>query len=247
MPNTTLFPLGAINVQSTTYTIVQTDETVQANAAGAAFTITLPTVASTPVGRMFKIIKTDSSANAVTIQRQGSSVIWVSGASFTSVPITLQGQSLTVESDGTDWFIVGSPLTSFSGRYYSTSAQSMASGSATTVIWNQVVFESISGSMNTATGVFTVPIAGKYEVSSTVIGPSSGTGLTVLYNRKNSTTDAVTSQPNNTNQVQFNNSCVIPCAVNDTIDVQFLQTSGSSFTFSSTAYYSFVTITRVGN
>jgi hypothetical protein len=58
---------------STAYTISPaTDELIDCNATTAAFTVTLPALAKTPLGQVFTITKVDSSANAVTVAVTGS-------------------------------------------------------------------------------------------------------------------------------------------------------------------------------
>ena len=78
-----------------------TGATVLVNASGGAVTITLPTAA---VGedRRYTIKKIDSSAFTVTIDGNGAETI--DGA--TTAVITMQYESVTVQSDGTSWYIL---------------------------------------------------------------------------------------------------------------------------------------------
>ena len=95
-------PAATVNsvVQSETsnYTIQITDDVVLANASGGAFSLTLPT-ASGNSGKLLHLMKTDQSANAVTIV--GS----VSGAS--SPTLTNYLQEVEIISDGTIWNLLG--------------------------------------------------------------------------------------------------------------------------------------------
>jgi len=75
--------------------------TVLCNAASAPITVSLP-LASTSEGVIFTIKKTDSSSNAVTIQRSGSDLI----DGVTSHTITQQYVTMAFESDGTSWSIL---------------------------------------------------------------------------------------------------------------------------------------------
>jgi hypothetical protein len=52
------------------------------------------------------VIKADSSANAVTVNRSGSqTILGTAGAALTSVALAAQGNSVTLVSDGANWLI----------------------------------------------------------------------------------------------------------------------------------------------
>lgn len=85
-------------VTSATYTITEDDGTILVNASSAAVTVTLP---EHEAGRIFTVLKTDSSGNAVTL-KPGSGTI--NGATTQST--TTQYGKFTVQSDGTNWFII---------------------------------------------------------------------------------------------------------------------------------------------
>ena|SRR5258706_8036580 len=72
------------------------------NANGAPFTVTLPAAASVP-GQEYSFIKTDASANAVTIQ--GNAAELINGANTTS--LAAQYNKVRIICDGTKWHIVG--------------------------------------------------------------------------------------------------------------------------------------------
>ena len=76
-------------------TLTNTDHTVYCNAAGGAFTVTLP-AANTVPGQLFVIKKIDSSGNAVTV---GGTV-----DGTTNPALTAQWQVLRVRSDGTNYY-----------------------------------------------------------------------------------------------------------------------------------------------
>ena len=92
---------AALASVSTTTTLDVTHYTVLGDASGAAFTITLPTAAGI-TGRMYNVKKTDSSANAVTVDAAGSETI--DGALTQS--LATQYQTITIQSDGTNWVIL---------------------------------------------------------------------------------------------------------------------------------------------
>ncbi len=94
--------LGGVTVVSKTanYTPLSTDAYIECDASGGAFTITLPPVAGNP-GLALDIMKTDSSANAVTVDGDGSDLI--DGA--TTAVIVSENESIVVVSNGTSWGI----------------------------------------------------------------------------------------------------------------------------------------------
>lgn len=91
----------AVRSVTASTTVVDSDYLILADATGGAITVTLPAV-SLNAGRRFNIKKTDASGNAVTID--GASSETIDGA--TTVAISTQYASYTVQSDGTAWWIV---------------------------------------------------------------------------------------------------------------------------------------------
>ncbi len=83
------------------YTITSSDTVIMASASGGNVVITLP-LASTVSGYRFYVKRTDSSGNTVTLARSGSNTI--DGA--TSHTLDAQYTSVTVVSDGSNWFII---------------------------------------------------------------------------------------------------------------------------------------------
>lgn len=94
--------------KTTTYTILNTDRVITANAAGGAFTLTLPT-ASGINGRVLQIKKIDSTINVVTIDGNSSETI---DGSLTKKLCT-QYESITLVSDGTNWLVLDRKIPSF--------------------------------------------------------------------------------------------------------------------------------------
>lgn len=94
---------GKLNVSTKTaaYTIEQGDKIILGNATGGPFTVTLPPAAQYE-GKQFIIKKTDASANAVTIDGNGSETI--DGA--LTVALSTQYESRTVVSNGSNWSII---------------------------------------------------------------------------------------------------------------------------------------------
>ena len=86
---------------TTTYTISSTEEIVLADATGGAFTATLPTAVNKE-GFIYRVKKTDSSANAVTVDGDGTETI---DGSLTFA-ITYEDEVITVVSDNANWHII---------------------------------------------------------------------------------------------------------------------------------------------
>lgn len=88
---------------TTTYTVV--DEThIGADAAGGAFTVTIPNTAET-VHRLVTVKRLNSGANAVTVQLSTGTI---DGAA--SISLTAQYQARSILLDGTNGLIVGAHL-----------------------------------------------------------------------------------------------------------------------------------------
>lgn len=91
-----------VNTQSgTSYTVSASDTVVIADATSNNVTVTLP-AASTVNGYRFYVKRKDGSANSVTVARSGGDTI--DGA--TSVTLDAQYTSITVVSDGSNWYIL---------------------------------------------------------------------------------------------------------------------------------------------
>ena len=88
-------------ITAVTYSAATDDSAIIANAGSNAITITMPLAAGVTEGYTIKIKKSDATANIVTIQRQSSDYI----DSGTSIQLTLEGESVTLISDGaTTWY-----------------------------------------------------------------------------------------------------------------------------------------------
>lgn len=92
------------STKTTTYTVTTSDRNglILANATGGAFTISLPTVASAGAGFKISFKKTDASANAVTIDGNGSEEI--DGA--TTYALSEQYDFVTLVNNGTSWDVI---------------------------------------------------------------------------------------------------------------------------------------------
>jgi hypothetical protein len=92
---------GTLLSRTANYTIIPTDYTISCNSTGGTFTVTLP-AAATNSGKVFYIRKTDASANRVILDGNASETI--DGA--LTYNITVQNETITVQSDGTNWLMI---------------------------------------------------------------------------------------------------------------------------------------------
>lgn len=96
--------VGAVTITSadSTYTLPAAISVIFCNATGGTTTITTGSAASNFTGRIIQIKKTDSGSNSCTFDPNGSETVDGS-ATHTN---TIQYQSFTYVSDGTNWFII---------------------------------------------------------------------------------------------------------------------------------------------
>ena len=91
-------PQNSITVL-TTYSILRTDEEVKCNATGGAFTVTLPSIsgmaAANLMAKAYRIEKTDSGANAVTIAAATGDTIKLAA----TIALSFQYQAVILEFD----------------------------------------------------------------------------------------------------------------------------------------------------
>lgn len=91
----------ATSTKTSNYTVTTSDTVILADATSGTIAITLPTAASA-AGYRFFVKRIDNSGNSVTVDRSGSDTI--DGA--TSHTISVQYTSLTLVSNGSNWFII---------------------------------------------------------------------------------------------------------------------------------------------
>lgn len=109
-----------IRTITTTDSVVAGDrkKTLLCDATSAAFTLTLLAAATAANGFELTIVKTDSTANAVTIDGNSSETI-AGAATYT---LSGQGDAATLMCDGSNWHFVGSKTTPSAVAAASTSA-----------------------------------------------------------------------------------------------------------------------------
>lgn len=102
----TLQSNGALIVENVSYSAAATlsanTTIVKASAASGAFTLTLPPAASSE-GLVYVILKTDSTANVVTVKGNGAELI---NAANTYTGLSAQYNVVRLFCDGTQWYEV---------------------------------------------------------------------------------------------------------------------------------------------
>ncbi len=90
----------AVAAKTANYTATSSDYLLLVDATAGAVTITLP-AASSSSGMVLIVKKTDSGANAVTVDANGAETI----DGVTTVGLTTQYDSVKIQCDGTEWWI----------------------------------------------------------------------------------------------------------------------------------------------
>lgn len=93
-----------VTTQTGAYAVASTIEVVLANPSGGAFDVTLPN-ANLVIGRQITVKRSNTSANTVTVKSAGGTIDGVAAA--TGIVLAGGGYaSITVVSDGTNWWII---------------------------------------------------------------------------------------------------------------------------------------------
>jgi len=156
-----------VDAKTATYTVVIGDnaKTLRADASGGAYTITLVAVATAGDGYQITIIKEDSSANAVTIDGNGSETI--NGA--TTIAILEQYSSVTLTSTGSEWLVTQDRRSpdqpAFLARNNATDANVTGNGTFATVDFDTEIYDN---GADFAADTFTAPVTGKYLLTAQV-------------------------------------------------------------------------------
>lgn len=159
---------GAVTLGATGSTLNRCDAT------SAAFTVTLP-AASARNGVVFIFTKTDSSANAVTIQRAGSDTI----AGATSIALSQQYQYVVLVSDGTSvWQVFAMGIASTNGAVKVPLLTSDPASPAPGEMWGRTADAFIRYVPGTGGSANQLEIKAAKDIASGYVGLDSATRLT---------------------------------------------------------------------
>lgn len=199
------------SVSSANYTILDTDgyHTIEVNTGASDRTVTLPTVADNS-GRAIVITKTDSGAGYVIIDGEGAETV----NGDTTVSLHHQYDSITVQSNGSEWFIVRSARKNRVIR---------------ALLSSDISSDSSANSDLTITGL---TIGRQYRVSAQMVSLSVDGGDTTLNILQGSTTFARISQDSNEPTSDFEQmagsiASVFTCT-NTTLTVNLVCTNNGS-------------------
>lgn len=90
-----------IDTKTSSYPVTASDYTILCDATSGTLTITLP-LATDVEGQIYNVKKVDSSVNDVTLAASGGDLI--DGSS--SVSTNIQWTTISVQSDGTNWYVL---------------------------------------------------------------------------------------------------------------------------------------------
>lgn len=155
--------------KTTTYTATSSDDIILCSTSGGAWTLTLPAAASN-TGKVYKIIKTTSDVNALTIDGNSSETI----AGVATTKLIGQYDSIQIISDGSNWQRVSK--NAIAARYTTAAGQSITNdGNFYIIDFGTVVHDTYSCVTTGSSWKFTVPAdgAGLYAVSVGVVYDSA--------------------------------------------------------------------------
>lgn len=114
LDNLAAYVSGGLSTQVKTanYTALKTDGYLYGATAGGAFAFTIPTAASVGAGKTYKIKKTDTHTNVLTISRSSSDTFDYEGTTSTSLTCNTVNEEWEITSDGTSKWYVNSHHTS---------------------------------------------------------------------------------------------------------------------------------------
>lgn len=119
-------------ITATPYTALTTDYLLPVNAAGGAKVINLPTAVGIK-GRMYAVLKTDTTTNTVTVDANASETI---GGQLTLV-LSSQGECAILISDGANWLVImeRGPLSKFNATVAPAVTDDAGDGYAPGSVW----------------------------------------------------------------------------------------------------------------
>lgn len=132
-------------------------------------------------------------------------------------------------------------------RAFRTTNQSIPDNTLTTVAFDNTDYDN-SGGFNLSTGVWTCPVAGKYDIQGIAKFGAVATGTRVLYFRLNGATvyEIDSKQGDAIYAIRLNGSTTLNLALNDTLELMVLQDSTGPLNYLSGTTVGSFCITQVG-
>jgi hypothetical protein len=227
------------------FTATDAEDVILYDLTSAARTLTLPTAVGIS-GRVYTIKKTDSSANALTVD--GATTETIDGVLTRKV--AFQNDTLVIVSDGTNWKTMKAER--IAARYSTAAAPSIANNGAL-VPYDTVTYD--PGGYVTTGGAwkFTAPIPGLYRVTAAAsinAAWTSGQAFGLRLYKNGSHASDLCFCPiwvTGTTDMRANGSDTIQLAATDYVHVVCVQNSGGALTLDASALENFITIERIGD
>lgn len=242
-------PYLASNPQSATYVLTMADKRVDFTTSTSTLDATLPTAVGCS-GKPFTIKKVDQSTGKVVLKTTSSQTI--DGLASAAIILGTIGDSITVESNGSNWVIVNFDI--FVGISVANSAgTTLTRNTETTVPFATETYDPWGA---WATPTFTAPIAGKYEIKVNLTVTSGATwaaGDYLLVIIDKSGTDTLyklnIQQAAHTTLVNGSIEAVIALAAGETMEIHATaqRVAAGDVTLLAQATNNYMSITRIGN
>lgn len=246
----------AVTTKTGTYTILNTDDLILADASGGSFTLTLPDCA-TNSGKVFWVYASVApGANVVTLSKAGSDTI----AGMTTVKLGTFGDIIQIASGGgTVWEILNYGISNCL-QYESNTARSISDNAATTgqFLMEDKIYDPL-GQYNATNAIVTIQVPGTYRFGGSVeLASNAGWDrneylqLRLYKNTGGGAAQArnvatLYAQATNTLQMATSGFGDIKCAAGDTLEVRVFQNSGGSINTSADPLSNWISLVRVGN
>lgn len=234
---------------TTTDTALTTDETIELS--GASFTQTLPTAVGV-TGKRYKFVHSGTSLSQVYTFNTTSSQT-IGGIASGSLVLMTNGEALTIESNGSNWIIIShykKPewANLFFSAGYNTGGLASGTGEAD-VVFNTAISDPGSG-YNNSTGEYTIPLAGKWLIQTTLRWAATASlGTAEARVKKNGTLiNAGTTYSHSTNShaPSVSTGIILNLARTDVIKVTAIRSVASNG-LSNSADYNWLHMTRLGD
>lgn len=239
---------GIYRVSSVVFSAASTPSTTQFFQTAVYKNGSLYQYFSTPYGNGSSTTLNSVGSVDVSLNAGETVAIYATAALATSANTTAGANRLSIERLSGPATIAATESVNAS---YNTSTSTFANSASTTLVCTNKLYDS-HAAFNTSTGVYTVPVSGKYRVTSSwaATGTSNAnTAIQAFINRNGSSVSSSyqwgSAATNGVLSAQIADT--ITCSAGDTLNVQYNQNGGSTVTASTTAALVRISVERVGN